>query len=264
MLKKISNKKKIVVLIGDDLRHQYFLFQLNSKHSISAVFIEKSEYPQPIAETENEKKAWTWFFERRKTAEHETITPTLNIKTLNSPDIFHVKKNGLNSLDTLTRLKKISPDFIACFGIGLLHETILSNFPDIIFNLHVGIPEYYRGSSCNFWPIYNSDLKNLGATVHIIEKGIDTGKIAGAKPIILEPKDNEQTLMLKTLQGGTQLMDETIDKWKKGRLSLKQQTRKGKLYKMKDLKPLAILKVKNMVESGELQYLIELNLNKYS
>ena len=264
MLKKISNKKKIVVLIGDDLRHQYFLFHLNSKHSISAVFIEKSEYPQPIAETDNEKKAWTWFFERRKTAEHETITPTLNIKTLNSPDIFHVKKNGLNSLDTLTRLKKISPDFIACFGIGLLHETILSNFPDIIFNLHVGIPEYYRGSSCNFWPIYNSDLKNLGATVHLIEKGIDTGKIAGAKSIILEPKDNEQTLMLKTLQGGTQLMDETIDKWKKGRLSLKQQTRKGKLYKMKDLKPLAILKVKNMVESGELQYLIELNLNKYS
>ena len=264
MLKKISNKKKIVVLIGDDLRHQYFLFHLNSKHSISAVFIEKSEYPQPIAETENEKKAWTWFFERRKTAEHETITPTLNIKTLNSPDIFHVKKNGLNSLDTLTRLKKISPDFIACFGIGLLHETILSNFPDIIFNLHVGMPEYYRGSSCNFWPIYNSDLKNLGATVHLIEKGIDTGKIAGAKSIILEPKDNEQTLMLKTLQGGTQLMDETIDKWKKGRLSLKQQTRKGKLYKMKDLKPLAILKVKNMVESGELQYLIELNLNKYS
>ena len=160
--------------------------------------------------------------------------------------------------------KKLKILVAVCFGIGLLHETILSNFPDIIFNLHVGIPEYYRGSSCNFWPIYNSDLKNLGATVHLIEKGIDTGKIAGAKSIILEPKDNEQTLMLKTLQGGTQLMDETIDKWKKGRLSLKQQTRKGKLYKMKDLKPLAILKVKNMVESGELQYLIELNLNKYS
>ena len=160
--------------------------------------------------------------------------------------------------------KKLKILVAVCFGIGLLHETILSNFPDIIFNLHVGIPEYYRGSSCNFWPIYNSDLKNLGATVHLIEKGIDTGKIAGAKSIILEPKDNEQTLMLKTLQGGTHLMDETIDKWKKGRLSLKQQTRRGKLYKMKDLKPLAILKVKNMVESGELQYLIELNLNKYS
>ena len=179
MPKQTSNEINLVVLIGEGLRHQHFLFQLNSKHRISAVFIEQSKYPQPIAKTENEKDAWKWFFERRKTFEHETITPTLNINTLNNPDVFHVKKNELNSLEILTRLKEISPDFIACFGTGILHERILSNYANCIFNLHVGIPEYYRGSSCNFWPIYNGDLKNLGATVHIIEKGIDTGKIAG-------------------------------------------------------------------------------------
>ena len=257
MLKKISNEKKLVVLIGDDLRHQYFLFQLNSKHSISAVFIEKSEYPQPIAKTENEKNAWSWFFERRKTFEHETITPTLNIKTLNNPDVFHVEKNGLNSLKTLTRLKEISPDFIACFGTGILHERILSNFPDCIFNLHVGIPEYYRGSSCNFWPIYNSDLKNLGATVHLIEKGIDTGKIAGTKLIPLEPEDNEQTLAWKTIHIGTQLMVEIIEKWKLGMLYLKEQKQVGTLYKMNEFNPAAILRIKKMVESGKLKLQIE-------
>jgi len=257
MLKKISNEKKLVVLIGDDLRHQYFLFQLNSKHSISAVFIEKSEYPQPIAKTENEKNAWSWFFERRKAFEHETIAPTLNIKTLNNPDVFHVEKNGLNSLKTLTRLKEISPDFIACFGTGILHERILSNFPDCIFNLHVGIPEYYRGSSCNFWPIYNSDLKNLGATVHVIEKGIDTGKIAGTKLITLEPEDNEQTLTWKTIHVGTQLMVETIEKCKLGMLCLKKQKQVGTLYKMNEFNPAAILRIKKMVESGELKLQIE-------
>ena len=257
MLKKISNEKKLAVLIGDDLRHQYFLFQLNSKHSISAVFIEKSEYPQPIAKTENEKNAWSWFFERRKTFEHETITPTLKIKTLNNPDVFYVEKNGLNSLKTLTRLKEISPDFIACFGTGILHERILSNFPDCIFNLHVGIPEYYRGSSCNFWPIYNSDLKNLGATVHVIEKGIDTGKIAGTKLIPLEPEDNEQTLAWKTIHLGTQLMVETIEKWKLGMLYLKEQKQVGTLYKMNEFNPAAILRIKKMVESGELKLQIE-------
>ena len=257
MLKKIPNEKKLVVLIGDDLRHQYFLFQLNSKHSISAVFIEKSEYPQPIAKTENEKNAWSWFFERRKAFEHETIAPTLNIKTLNNPDVFHVEKNGLNSLKTLTRLKEISPDFIACFGTGILHERILSNFPDCIFNLHVGIPEYYRGSSCNFWPIYNSDLKNLGATVHLIEKGIDTGKIAGTKLIPLEPEDDEQTLTWKTIHVGTQLMVETIKKWKLGTLYLKEQKQVGRLYKMNEFNPAAILRIKKMVESGELKLQIE-------
>ena len=257
MLKKSSNEKKFVVLIGDGLRHQYFLSQLNSKHSISAVFIEKSEYPQPIAKTENEKNAWTWFFERRKVFENKTITPTLNIKTLNNPDVFHVKKNGLNSLKTLTRLKEISPDFIACFGTGILHARILSNFPDCVFNLHVGLPEYYRGSSCSFWPIYNSDLKNLGATVHIIEKGIDTGKIAGARLITLEPADNEQTITWKTIQVGTQLMLETIDKWKLEILYLKEQKQVGTFYKMNEFNPAAILKVKNMVESGELKLEIE-------
>ena len=257
MLKKISNEKKLVVLIGDGIRHQHFLFQLNSKHSISAVFIEKSEYTQPIAKTENEKNAWSWFFERRKTFEYETITPTLNIKTLNNPDVFHVEKNGLNSSKTLTRLKEISPDFIACFGTGILHERILSNFPDCIFNLHVGIPEYYRGSSCNFWPIYNSDLKNLGATVHLIEKGIDTGKIAGTKLIPLEPEDDEQTLTWKTIHVGTQLMLETIEKWKLGMLYLKEQKKVGTLYKMNEFDPAAILRIKKMVESGELKLQIE-------
>jgi len=257
MFKQTSNEKNLVVLIGDGLRHQHFLSQLNSKHKISAVFIEQSKYPQPIAKTENEKDAWTWFFERRKTFEHKTITPTLNIKTLNNPDVFHIKQNELNSLKTLTRLKEISPDFIACFGTGILHERILSNYPDCIFNLHVGIPEYYRGSSCNFWPIYNGDLKNLGATVHIIEKGIDTGKIAGAKLITLEPADNEQTIAWKTIHVGTQLMVETIDKWKLKMLYLKEQKQVGTLYKMNEFNPAAILKVKNMVESGELKLQIE-------
>ena len=125
-----------------------------------------------------------------------------------------------------------------------MHEKILSNFPDCIFNLHVGIPEYYRGSSCNFWPIYNSDLKNLGATVHIIEKGIDTGKIAGAKLITLEPTDNEQTLIWKTIHIGTQLMIETIEKWKLEMLYLKEQKQLGTLYQMNEFDPAAILKDK--------------------
>ncbi|MBC8284037.1 MAG: hypothetical protein H8E32_09505 [Nitrospinae bacterium] len=264
MVKKVSCEEKIVVLIGDDLRHQYFLYQLNSKHKISAVFIEKSEYPQPIPETENEKDAWTWFFERRKKFEYKTISPTLNLKTLNNPTIFHVKKNELNSIDTLSKLKNLSPRFIAAFGTGILKERILSHFPDSIYNLHVGIPEFYRGSSCNFWPIFNHDLKNLGATVHKVENGIDKGSVAGEKIISLESTDNEQTLMWKTLQVGTELMDETISKWKQSTLVLKPQIRPGKLFKMSDFKPAAILKVKNMVESGELKSLIESNLNKCS
>lgn len=249
---------KIVLMTGDDLRHQYFFKQLNSKFRIAAVFIEKSDYPTPSPTTEEENDAWDWFFERRQVFEKNTITPKLKLKCKNQPDIHFIKKHNLNTTTTLSLLKKYSPGFIAVFGIGILKEVILSHYPDSIYNLHVGIPEFYRGSSCNFWPIYNRDLKNLGATIHRVEKGIDTGKIAAEKFIHLESSDSEQTLIWKTLQTGTQLMEATIEKWRSGILSLEEQKRGGKLYKMNDFDPAAILRVKKMVESGELKSQIEL------
>jgi methionyl-tRNA formyltransferase len=244
-------------MIGDGLRHQYFFRQLNFRHSIATVFILSSKYPKPLAKTKEENDAWNWFFKRRDEFEKNTLIQTLDLKSQSKPDIINLEGSNLNSSETLSLIKKCSPGFIAVFGIGIIKEEILSYCPDSFYNLHVGIPEYYRGSSCNFWPIYNRDLKNLGATVHKIEKGVDTGKIAEKKNITLESSDNEQSIMLKTLKVGTQLMNETINKWKRGTLQLKVQKKIGKQYKMNEFNPAAILNVKLMVESGELRSKLE-------
>jgi methionyl-tRNA formyltransferase len=240
-------------MIGDGLRHQYFFKQLNSRHDIAAVFILSSKYPKPLAKTKEESDAWNWFFERRNEFEKNTLTQTLKLKPRNKPEIINLEGSKLNSSETLSLIKKYSPGLIAVFGIGIIKKEILSYCPDSIYNLHVGIPEFYRGSSCNFWPIYNRDLKNLGATVHKVERGVDTGKIAEKKTITLEPDDNEQSIMWKTLIVGTQLMDETLHKWKRDALHLKAQEKIGKQYKMNEFNPAAILNVKLMVESGELR-----------
>ena len=255
-----SKSKNIILMIGDGLRHQYFFRQINSIHCIAAVFIMSSKYPKPLAKTKEESDAWNWFFKRRKVFEKENLTQTLDLKPQSKPDIINLEGSKLNSSETLSLIKKYSPGFIAVFGIGIIKEEILSYCPDSFYNLHVGIPEYYRGSSCNFWPIYNRDLKKLGATVHKIEKGIDTGKIAETKIITLEHDDNEQSIMWKTLKVGTKLMNETIHKWKQRTLYLKVQKKIGKQYKMNEFNPAAILNVKLMVESGELRSKLESTL----
>jgi methionyl-tRNA formyltransferase len=262
MINTPSKSKSIILMIGDGLRHQYFFRQLNSKHHISAVFILSSNYPKPTAKTKEENNAWNWFFERRDEFEKETLAPTLELKPQNKPDIINLEGSKLNSPETLYLIKKYSPGFIAVFGIGILKEEILSYSPDSIYNLHVGLPEFYRGSSCNFWPIYNRDFENLGATVHKVEKGVDTGKIAEKKAVTLKSDDNEQSLMWKTLTVGTQLMDETLQKWKRDALHLKVQKKIGKQYKMNEFNPTAILNVKLMVESGELRSELESTLGK--
>ena len=41
----------------------------------------------------------------------------------------------------------------------------------------MGISPYYRGTDCNFWALYDCKPELVGATLHLISKGIDNGKI---------------------------------------------------------------------------------------
>ena len=42
-------------------------------------------------------------------------------------------------------------------------------------NLHLGLSPYYRGSSCNFWALYDQNPAYVGATIHLLSKGLDSG-----------------------------------------------------------------------------------------
>ncbi|MHA6732235.1 formyltransferase family protein [Devosia sp. A369] len=45
------------------------------------------------------------------------------------------------------------------------------------FNIHMGISPYYRGSSCNFWALYDGRPELVGATIHMLSKGLDSGSM---------------------------------------------------------------------------------------
>jgi len=42
-------------------------------------------------------------------------------------------------------------------------------------NIHMGTSPYYRGHSCNFWALYEGNPDYVGATVHYLSKGLDSG-----------------------------------------------------------------------------------------
>ena len=43
------------------------------------------------------------------------------------------------------------------------------------FNIHMGLSPYYRGTSCNFWALYDENPAYVGATIHMLSKGLDSG-----------------------------------------------------------------------------------------
>lgn len=43
------------------------------------------------------------------------------------------------------------------------------------YNIHMGVSPYYRGSSCNFWALYDGRPELVGATIHLLSRGLDSG-----------------------------------------------------------------------------------------
>jgi len=249
--------QKIIILTGNDARHQFFIHYLNANFSIAEIIIEKGTYPCPCPQSKEESIAWDWFFQRRGRYEKKLVLESGQLLSKNKPRTTYLDEGEINSPHTIIKIDKTNPGFIAVFGAGILREPFLKKFPNRLFNLHIGDPEIYRGSSCNFWPIHEGKLQHLSATIHRIDLGVDTGDILFKQAIKMSEEDNEQTLLLKSLKLGTELMVKTIKNWQSGPLQSIPQNRSGKLYKKADFTPKAVLKVKQMVESGRLKIFIQ-------
>ena len=205
--------------------------------------------PCPCPQSKEESIAWDWFFQRRDRYEKKLVLESGQLLSKNQPRRTYLDEGELNSPHTIIKIDKTTPGYIAVFGAGILREPFLKKFSNRLFNLHIGDPEIYRGSSCSFWPIYQGKLQHMSATIH----RIDLFKQA----VIMSEEDNEQTLLLKSLELGTKLMIKTIKNWQIGTLQSIPQNRSGKLYKKADFTPKAVLKVKQMVESGRLKNFIQ-------
>ena len=72
----------------------------------------------------------------------------------------------------------LSSDIYIVFGAsfikGWLVDFLIKNKA---INIHMGLSPYYRGSSCNFWAMYDNNPNYVGATIHYLSKGLDSGEI---------------------------------------------------------------------------------------
>ena len=258
------NPPNITILTGNDNRHKYFIDCLSSKFIISEIYLENGNYPCPEPKSEDESLAWKWFFQNRDRCEEKLIQQSSQLKTKNKPKVTHINEKDLNAPETIAKIIKTNPGFIAVFGTGILSNDYLKLFPNRLYNLHIGDPQYYRGSSCNFWPVYEGKLQHLSATVHRIDQNIDTGNILNKQTVTLNKLVDDQTLLIKPLILGTQLMIKTIQQWLNDALQPEPQITSGPLYKRSEFTPEIVLKYKQMVESGRLNNRIQAKINSLS
>ncbi len=88
--------------------------------------------------------------------------------------------NGRQAQETLQRL---APDILVQAGAGILRSTVYTIPTLATLNLHHGIAPRIRGMASIQWALFHERPEWIGATVHRIDAGIDTGEVLAWAPI---------------------------------------------------------------------------------
>jgi len=87
-----------------------------------------------------------------------------------------LKSGDLNKLKIDILKPALQSDFYIVFGSSFIKGELIDFLVSKrAINMHMGLSPYYRGSSCNFWALYDSKPDYVGATIHLLSKGLDSG-----------------------------------------------------------------------------------------
>ena len=107
----------------------------------------------------------------------------------------------------------LNSDIYVVFGASYIRPPLVDFLIDrMAINIHMGISPYYRGSSCNFWALYDGHPDLVGATIHLLSRGLDSGSMLyhvrpPAKPTDpfvfgMKAVDSAQRSLIKRISSG--------------------------------------------------------------
>jgi hypothetical protein len=89
-----------------------------------------------------------------------------------------VRMGDLNLLSMEALEVALDSDVYVVFGASFIKGPLCKFLVDRgAYNIHMGVSPYYRGHSTNFWALYDNRAQYVGATIHKLTQGLDSGPI---------------------------------------------------------------------------------------
>jgi len=102
---------------------------------------------------------------------HYGLNPTQN------RDVVVHNVPSVNSSACHALLAEINPDVVAVYGTRILKAKTLDAVAAPFVNYHAGINPKYRGQHPGYWALASNDPDHAGVTVHLVDQGVDTGRV---------------------------------------------------------------------------------------
>lgn len=246
---------RVIILTSTFLRHQYVVNYLAQRMNVVGVWQEeKSFQPLSYADTVDDEDVISRHFMARDEAERVYFGQHDQLRV--DGDVIHRKiaPGKINDPAEVEQMLALKPTLILVYGTGLIKKVILEPFSHRIINIHLGLSPYYRGSGTNFWPLVNREPEYVGATIHYLDEGIDTGPILAHTRPKIEVGDGSHDIGNKTIQAAAKTLAEAaLVHESKGMIDGVPQIMRGRLYQRKDFSADAVQRLYHNFETGMIE-----------
>lgn len=117
----------------------------------------------------------------------------------------------INGVDAVQAICDLAPDVIIQAGAGILRPQLFKLAHLGTVNLHHGMAPRIRGMHSIYWALWERRPDWLGATVHWIDEGIDTGDVLAYAPVeSLTSGEGYPALYVRATQQGVERLVETL------------------------------------------------------
>ena len=155
---------------------------------------------------------------------------SINVVVLNKYESINLFEANSNERSTSYLLLLWWPFILKKYSIDLF---------DHVLNIHPSLLPFGRGKYGYFWSIVNSEP--FGVTIHLVDEGIDSGRILAQKVISVESTDSAGNLYEKGVKTCILLFNEVIENLLYGieladSYLISKQENNGSYYNIKDFR----------------------------
>ena len=141
-----------------------------------------------------------------------------------SPKYFETREVFNENL--LKTLQEVNPDLIVLAGyLVVIPESVIDTFENRIINIHPSLIPAFCGTGYYGLKVHEAALKRgvkvVGATVHFVDKGTDTGPIIMQKAVAVQNGDTPKVLQQRVMeQAEWNILPAAIDKIAHGKVRI--------------------------------------------
>jgi folate-dependent phosphoribosylglycinamide formyltransferase PurN len=119
-----------------------------------------------------------------------------------------IRVGSVNDPEARAQLRRLDPAVVVVNGTRILSPETLGCVAAPFINTHAGITPFCRGVHGGYWALADGRPDLVGTTVHLVDAGIDTGRVLGQATFRPAPDDSFATYpVLHTAHGIPLLLD---------------------------------------------------------